>query len=110
MADRVEVVLSHPNRWSKREQDFLKKAAVQAGLVTKNKVAQRLHFVEEAEAAMCYTVKTNAILEAGMQVCRRLFLQIWSVNIFTVPRATSLVPSLRFVMPVVQLSTALHIM
>ena len=68
---RVEIALSHPNRWGAREQGFLQNAAVRAGLITKNGAAQRLHFVEEAEAAACFAIGMNPVLAAELEVCAR---------------------------------------
>lgn len=65
---RAEIVLSHPNRWGADQQKFLESVAIQAGLVTKDGARRYLHFVEEAEAAACFSL-TDRTLYSSMQVC-----------------------------------------
>lgn len=48
----AEIVLAHPNGWGLKEQDFLRKAAIGAGLVTKQGASERVAFVSEAEASV----------------------------------------------------------
>ena len=93
LEDQVEIVLSHPNSWSEREQKFLQKAAIQAGLITKAAAPQRLHFVEEAEAAACYAIGMNPILASKMEV--RGWPVYSGLVLFVTPLLVpSLVPSL----------------
>ena len=68
---RVEIALSHPNCRGAREQGFLQNAAVQAGLITNNGAAQRLHFVEEIEVLACFAIQQNLFLSAELEVCAR---------------------------------------
>ena len=52
LGNRAEIVFSHPNDWGADQRKLLEKAAVQAGLVTKEGAFKRLHFVEGAEAVV----------------------------------------------------------
>jgi hypothetical protein len=67
----VEVILAHPNRWRQRQRDILKDAAIDAGLITAERVAEALHFVEEAEAAARYSVSqhSNIFAATPLSVC-----------------------------------------
>jgi len=57
--DQVEIILAHPNHWGSHEQDILEQAAVNAGAISKNGTAKRLHFVEEAEASASFCTSTK---------------------------------------------------
>lgn len=52
----ADIVLTHPNLWDRDQRRFLKKAAIDAGLISKERSRVNLHFVEEAEAASRYYV------------------------------------------------------
>lgn len=66
----AEVVLAHPNKWGKLEQDFLMKVAVASGLVADNASARsRVYFVEEAEASARFCVSaSNTAFASQLQV------------------------------------------
>ena len=61
LGHRAEIVLSHPNRWGAEQQKFLEKAAIQAGLVTREGAKIYLHFVEEAEAAASFALSDETL-------------------------------------------------
>lgn len=67
---KAEIVLSHPNRWGKRQQKFLQAAAISAGLITRAGAIDRLHFVEEAEASACFALAVNPVLSSTLTVYR----------------------------------------
>ncbi|KAG8681522.1 hypothetical protein FRC09_017424, partial [Ceratobasidium sp. 395] len=48
----MTVVLAHPNGWTIKEQNFLRKAAIAAKYTTEVKADAQIHFVSEAEASM----------------------------------------------------------
>lgn len=59
LRNQVEIILTHPNGWGVPQQMFLQEAAVNAGLITKERAQLNkggLLFVEEAEAATCYVL------------------------------------------------------
>jgi len=68
MAERAEIVLSHPNRWGESQQKFLQKAAIAAGLVSEKGAAERLVFIEEGEASASFCMSTNATMAARLTV------------------------------------------
>ena len=55
----VDLVLSHPNGWDGREQEFLRKSVVQASIFTEEEALSRVSFVTEGEATFNFCV-TNA--------------------------------------------------
>jgi hypothetical protein len=70
------IVLSTPNGWDMREQNILRKAAIQAGLVAEKNAADLVQFVTEAEASVHVTLAkdteswlkndtTFAVVDAG---------------------------------------------
>lgn len=66
----VLFVLAHPNGWGIRQQEFLRSAAIQAGLVDENTSSERIRFVTEAEASVHYCIHhTNIreVIEPGMR-------------------------------------------
>jgi hypothetical protein len=66
----VEFVIAHPNGWEIKEQAFLRRAAVSAGLVSSLSAAdEQIHFVSEAEASVHF-VMFNANMEDNFQVPR----------------------------------------
>ena len=56
------MVFSYPSYWGAKERKFLERAAVGAGLVTKERASKCLHFVGEAEAVATYAL-TNPSLK-----------------------------------------------
>jgi len=46
----IDLMLSHPNRWEGREQEFLRKSVVQASIFTEDEALFRVSFVTEGEA------------------------------------------------------------
>ena len=61
----VRYVLSHPNGWEGREQDDMRKAAIQAGLVPETKEGKaRLSFVTEGEASLHFAVHNGLQAQA----------------------------------------------
>jgi len=60
LRDTMVIVLSTPNGWDMREQNILRKVAIQAGLVTEKNAADLVQFVTEAEASVHITLADNA--------------------------------------------------
>ncbi|KAJ1303493.1 hypothetical protein OPQ81_011679 [Rhizoctonia solani] len=52
--DGIIFVIAHPNGWGIREQEFLRKAAIDGGLVGAGDAKNRVRFVTEAEASVHY--------------------------------------------------------
>ena len=50
----ADIVIAHPNGWDVKEQQFLRKAAVDAGLVSDQDKMSRVSFVTEGEASLHY--------------------------------------------------------
>ncbi|KAG8703977.1 hypothetical protein FRC08_002527 [Ceratobasidium sp. 394] len=48
----MTIVLAHPNGWTIKEQNFLRKAAVAAKYTSEGKAHAQIHFVSEAEASV----------------------------------------------------------
>lgn len=59
--DRVDILLTHPNRWGNQEQQFLEQAVVAAGIMPLDGALSRLKFAEESEAAVSFCLPTAAI-------------------------------------------------
>ena len=68
LSERGEIILAHPNHWGSTEQDILKEAAVQAGIITESGLSRRLHFVEEAEASASFCLSATPALAARLTV------------------------------------------
>ncbi|KAG8726748.1 hypothetical protein FRC11_014561 [Ceratobasidium sp. 423] len=60
--DTATFVIGHPNGWGIREQEFLRKATIDSGLVGAADAKGRVRFVTEAEAS---TGSTFAVCDAG---------------------------------------------
>ncbi|CCO35409.1 hypothetical protein BN14_09527 [Rhizoctonia solani AG-1 IB] len=60
--DKTIFVIGHPNGWSLREQEFLRKAAIKGGLVDTADAKRRVRFVTEAEASSGFNF---AVCDAG---------------------------------------------
>ena len=50
----ADVVIAHPNGWGLREQEFMRRAAVAAGIVLQSEASSRIFFVTEGEASVHY--------------------------------------------------------
>ena len=62
----IDLILSHPNGWEGREQEFLRKSVVQASVFTEEEALSRVSFVTEGEASFNYCVtntKSGELLE-----------------------------------------------
>ena len=62
----IDLVLSHPNGWEGREQEFLRKSVVQASVFTEEEALSRVSFVTEGEATFNFCVintKSGELLE-----------------------------------------------
>lgn len=66
--ENAEIILTHPNLWGDNQWAFLREAAVNAGLITKERAADNLHLVEEAEAAARYCVSKYSAAFGGLKV------------------------------------------
>lgn len=66
---KAEFVLSHPNGWQGRQQQQMRRAAIQAGLVP-NDVAgfARVRFVSEGEASLLACL-SSTLGPTNLQVC-----------------------------------------
>ncbi|KAL5632743.1 hypothetical protein ACGC1H_005633 [Rhizoctonia solani] len=58
----MEFIIAHPNAWSTREQAFLRKATLQAGLVNSSNASSNVRFVTEAEASVHYCLHDSSIM------------------------------------------------
>jgi len=52
----IDLVLSHPNGWEGREQEFLRKSVVKASILTEEEALSRVSFVTEGEATFNFCV------------------------------------------------------
>ena len=59
----IDLVLSHPNGWEGREQEFLRKSVVQASVFTEEEALSRVSFVTEGEATFNYCVTNTKSVE-----------------------------------------------
>ncbi|KAK0448943.1 uncharacterized protein EV420DRAFT_1275606 [Desarmillaria tabescens] len=55
--DSIEFILSHPNGWEGAQQEQMRKAAVQGGLVSNDAKNTRVHFVTEGEASLHFCIQ-----------------------------------------------------
>ena len=61
-----DLILSHPNGWEGREQEFLRNSVVQASVFTEEEALSRVSFVTEGEASFNFCVtntKSGELLE-----------------------------------------------
>jgi len=60
----IDLILSHPNGWEGREQEFLRKSVVQASIFTEEEALSRVSFITEGEATFnfCVTNTTSGEL------------------------------------------------
>jgi len=56
LGSNIHLVLSHPNRWEGREQEFLRKSVVQASFIPEEEALSRVSFVTEGEATFNFCV------------------------------------------------------
>ena len=71
----IDLILSHPNGWEGREQEFLRKSVVQASVFTEEEALSRVSFVTEGEATFNFCVtntKSGELLEVGFSNLVRL--------------------------------------
>ena len=62
----IDLILSHPNGWEGREQEFLRKSVVQASVFTEQEALSRVSFVTEGEATFNFcaiNTKSGELLE-----------------------------------------------
>ena len=57
--NEVDFVLTHPNGWGGAQQDAMRRAAVQAGLVSGRDAHSRITFLTEGEASMHFCVSRD---------------------------------------------------
>lgn len=55
--DSIEFILSHPNGWEGGQQDQMRKAVVQGGLISDDDKNTRVHFVTEGEASLHFCIQ-----------------------------------------------------
>ena len=66
LKNNIDLILSHPNGWEGREQEFLRKSVVKASILTEEEALSRVSFVTEGEATFNFCVtntKTGELLE-----------------------------------------------
>jgi hypothetical protein len=66
LESNIDLILSHPNKWEGREQEFLRKSVVQASVFTEEEALSRVSFVTEGEATFNFCVtntKSDEFLE-----------------------------------------------
>lgn len=64
---KIDLILSHPNGWGSREQEFMRKAVVQASIFTEEEALSHVSFVTEGEATFSYCV-TNTQSRESLRV------------------------------------------
>lgn len=70
----AEIIIAHPNKWGKTQQDFLMQVAVASGFVEDSDYGRsRIYFVEEAEASARYCVSTSSTPFASLLNVRGLY-------------------------------------
>lgn len=78
--DRVHFVLTHPNGWEGIQQQYMRKAAVLADLITDDMAGQsRISFVTEGEASLHFAIRNGISLEA-LTVSGAPFHVEWDLN------------------------------
>lgn len=70
LGQKAQIILPHPNGWGEDQQRFLRKAAVAAGLVSRDNVKANVQFVEEAEASTAYFLATRSAPAEQLVVSR----------------------------------------
>ena len=69
LESNIDLMLSHPNRWEGREQEFLRKSVVQASVFTEEEALSRVSFVTEGEATFNFCMintKSGELLEVAL--------------------------------------------
>jgi len=56
---KIEFVITHPNGWTLHEQEFLRKAAVNGGLVHRGEASRMVHLITEGEASVHFVVSNG---------------------------------------------------
>lgn len=70
VADRIEIILSHPNGWEGLQQGKMREAAAKAGLIPDTVAGHaRLHFVSEGEASLHYCVDIGMTSDFKVRPC-----------------------------------------
>jgi len=62
----IDLILTHPNGWEGREQEFLRKSVVRASVFTEKEALSRVSFITEGEANFNFCVantKSGELLE-----------------------------------------------
>ena len=75
----IDLVLSHPNGWEGREQEFLRKSVVEASIFTEEEALSRVSFVTEGEATFNFCV-ANAKSGELLEVPHFLFIGKYVLN------------------------------
>lgn len=70
-ASDVEIIIAHPNKWGKHEQNFLLNAMISADIINDVDTAKsRVYFVEEAEASARYCISGSSTpFVSQLKVC-----------------------------------------
>lgn len=76
----AKIIISHPNLWDEDQLRFLREAAVSAGIITQDRAKDKLHFVEEAEAASRYYVSKYSAVFGRLKVSGHSIIQ-WGAPI-----------------------------
>ncbi|KIY64131.1 hypothetical protein CYLTODRAFT_425491 [Cylindrobasidium torrendii FP15055 ss-10] len=61
LKDNIDFVLTHPNGWEGQQQQSMRKAAVQAGLVRQADSYDRIRFVTEGEASLHFCIGNGTL-------------------------------------------------
>jgi len=86
LENNIDLVLSHPNGWAGREQEFLRKSVVLASVIPEEEALSRVSFVTEGEATFDFCV-TNTKAGEDLEVvvlsfnagdCSDQSLQAWT--------------------------------
>ena len=72
----IDLILSHPNGWEGREQEFLRKALVQASVFTQEESLSRVSFLNEGEATFNYCM-INAESGESLEVYAAFIWNFW---------------------------------
>ena len=69
LENKIDLILSHPNGWEGREQEFLRKSIVQSLIFTEQEALTRVSFVTEGEATFNFCVtntKSGELLKVSV--------------------------------------------
>ncbi|KAG8842125.1 hypothetical protein FRB91_004410, partial [Serendipita sp. 411] len=61
LQNSMEIILATPNGWDIREQGFLRRVAIRAGLINSSSAETRLTFITEAEASIHFALHHGSI-------------------------------------------------